>query len=547
MSPSLKSPPFSVRSRRTKTLLIALAAMLAVIGSFIIPALTAPSADAATTGIFADNVKPRIAADPDRVPVELGIRFAPRSSGTVVALQYYQGTKAKGVTTATLWSGNGKVLARQTFRPSTRVGWRSIPLSKPVRLQAGKTYTASYHAPKGGYAVTERDLTSHTVRNGFALKAGAGVYRYGKSGKMPSTSYRGSNYLVDVVYTPSDRGAVKPGGTTKPTTPLTTTPPTTTPTTPATPTTPPATTPTPAPTPKPTTPPATTPTPPVTQPTTPPVTTPPSNPNGIIVLGRSFPSAATTGVPTGTTLTPYTGSCTIQTNNVVIDKKIINCDMRVLAQNLKITNSVINGHIYSDPDYFNGSYTMTDSEVRMPQSAGTGVGDVNFVLTRVEVTGGSRSVNCAANCTVQDSYLHGQYTDHRGIDHESAIRMGSNSTIRHNTITCDAAPVPPDAGCSAALTGYGDFAIVQKNTIENNLIDGGPDGSMGYCAYGGSTTGKPYSAGVNNIRFTDNIFKRGPSGKCGIWGPITSFDSNAPGNVWTNNLWDDGKAVAPAN
>lgn len=279
----------------------------------------------------------------------------------------------------------------------------------------------------------------------------------------------------------------------------------------------------------------------------PPAPAEPAGTGGIIVQGRSFPSAATTGVPDGTTLRPYTGPCTIQTDDVVIDSAIIDCDMRVLAQNLQISNSIINGHIYSDSDFFNGSFSMSDSEVRMPQSAGTGVGDVNFTLTRVEVTGGSRSVNCAADCTVQDSYLHGQYTDHRGIDHESAIRMGANSTIRHNTITCDAAPVPPDAGCSAALTGYGDFGIVQDNAIDGNLIDGGPDGSMGYCAYGGSTTGKPFSDGVNDIRFTNNIFMRGPSGNCGIWGPITSFDAEAPGNVWSNNIWDDGAPVAPAN
>ena len=297
--------------------------------------------------------------------------------------------------------------------------------------------------------------------------------------------------------------------------------------------------------PKPTLPPATTST---VKPTTTTTSKAPATSGGTTVLGRSFPNAQTTGVPAGVALSAYTGPCTIQTDNIVIDAKIINCDMRILAQNIKITNSVINGPIYSDSDYFNGSFSMTDSEVRMPQSAGTGVGDVNFTLTRVEVTGGSRSVNCAANCTVQDSYLHGQYTDRRGIDHESAIRMGSNSTIRHNHIACDATPVPPDAGCSAALTGYGDFAIVQKNTIDNNLIDGGPDGSVGYCSYGGSTTGKPYSNGVNNIKFTNNIFRRGDGGKCGIWGPVTSFDSNAPGNVWTNNLWDtDGKTVPPAN
>lgn len=273
----------------------------------------------------------------------------------------------------------------------------------------------------------------------------------------------------------------------------------------------------------------------------------PEDPDGIVVLGRSFPSSATTGVPDGTALTPYTGPCTIREDDVVIDAKIVDCGVLVLGQNVRITNSIINGYVSSDPNFFNGSFSITDSEVRMPQATATGVGDVNFVMTRVEVTGGSRSVYCASDCTIQDSYLHGQYTDRRGIDHESGIRMAANTTIRHNTITCDATPVLPDAGCSGAVTGYGDFGIVQNNTIDNNLIDGGPQGSMGFCAYGGSTTGKPFSAGVNNIRFTDNIFMRGPGGRCGIWGPIVSFDSDAPGNVWTNNLWDDGTPVPPAN
>lgn len=257
-----------------------------------------------------------------------------------------------------------------------------------------------------------------------------------------------------------------------------------------------------------------------------------------------WPGPENTGVPAGTELTPYTGECAIQKDNVTIDAKIIDCDLRILAQNITITRSILKGSIYSDPDYFNGSFTVTDSEVQLPAESGTGVGDVNFVLTRVEVTGGSRSVNCSANCTVQDSYLHGQYRDDRGIDHESAVRMGAGSILRHNTIACDAPDVPPDAGCSAALTGYGDFAVVEKNTIDNNLIVAG---SGGYCAYGGSTRGKPFSEGVNNISFTNNVWQKGESGKCGAYGPITSFDDKAPGNVWTNNQWDDGTPVPPAN
>lgn len=274
---------------------------------------------------------------------------------------------------------------------------------------------------------------------------------------------------------------------------------------------------------------------------------------GTIVLGRSFPNAATTGVPDAIkpSLTTYTGPCTYSDPKaapITIDRKVITCEQfRILQPNVTITNSVINGTVYSDCCYLNGSFSITDSEIKGPNSAATVVGEARFKLLRVEVTGGSRSVNCNSECEVRDSYIHGQYTDLRGIDHESGIRQDQDGTIVHNTITCDARPVPPDAGCSAAISGYGDFGTVQNNTITDNLIDGGPDGSMSYCIYGGSTQGKPYP-NAHDIVIKDNIFKRGPSKKCGIYGPVTSFDSNAPGNVWSGNLWDDGSGqVPPAN
>jgi hypothetical protein len=192
----------------------------------------------------------------------------------------------------------------------------------------------------------------------------------------------------------------------------------------------------------------------------------------------------------------------------------------------------------------NGSFSLTDSEVRGPNAAATVVGEARFSMLRVEVTGGSQSVRCNIQCDVRDSYIHGQYTDQRGIDHESGIRQDNQGTIVHNTITCDATPVPPDAGCSAAISGYGDFGTVNNNTIDNNLISS-PHYSSSYCMYGGSTQGKPYP-NAHDIRVTNNIFVRGESGQCGIYGPVTSFDSAAPGNVWSNNLWDDGSGQVPA-
>ena len=221
----------------------------------------------------------------------------------------------------------------------------------------------------------------------------------------------------------------------------------------------------------------------------------------------------------------------------------MNCALSVRAKGVVISRSIVNGTVYADTNG-SASFTIRDSEVRIGDRMGTGIGDGYFTAQRVEVTGGNRSINCFVNCTVEGSYVHGQFRDASGAAHESGIRMGSGSVIRGNTIACDAPDVPPDAGCSAALTGYGDFATVQNNTIERNLFLAT---TGGYCAYGGSTQGKPYSAGVKNIRFVDNVFQRGGRGTCGYYGAITSFDSSAPGNVWSGNTWDDGTELRPSN
>ena len=80
--------------------------------------------------------------------------------------------------------------------------------------------------------------------------------------------------------------------------------------------------------------------------------------------------------------------------------------------------------------------------------------------------------------------------------------------IRHNTLLCDAPDVPPDAGCSADLTGYGDFAPIRNNTISKNLFMATKGGT---CAYGGSSGkdgSKPYGNQAANIVFSDNIFQK---------------------------------------
>ena len=226
----------------------------------------------------------------------------------------------------------------------------------------------------------------------------------------------------------------------------------------------------------------------------------------------------------------------------MIDAKTINCDLVIHAANVKISRSKINGIVSDGTDNNGYSFTLTDSTVdASPDGARqvTAVGEVNFTVIRSNIAGGNRSVNCIV-CTVQDSYLHGQDRDNGGTWHESAIRMNDHGVILHNTISCDA-PTVGDAGCSADLTGYGDFAPVEFNLIENNLFTATPSG--GFCAYGGSSKGKAYSNDTHDIRFINNVFAHGSTGNCGIWGPVTDYDPTRPGNVFTGNVWTDGKPV----
>lgn len=261
-----------------------------------------------------------------------------------------------------------------------------------------------------------------------------------------------------------------------------------------------------------------------------------------------WPGPSNTGVPQGTTLTPYAGSCTITTAGTVIDAKIIDCDLIIKAANVTISRSRITGSVGTDEDSSGYSFTISDSQVDIGDRPGTGIGAVSFSAIRVHVTGGNRSINCWHDCTIRDSYVHGQFKDVTGTYHESGIRMGQSAQIRHNTILCDAPNVPPDAGCSADLTGYGDFGPVQNNLIQGNLFKATTGGA---CAYGGSSRGKPFSSATNNVIFKDNVFERGTTKSdkgtyvCGYYFPVTDFDAAAPGNQWSGNAFDDGTAIMP--
>ena len=142
----------------------------------------------------------------DANSVEVGVKFQSDVSGFITGLRFYKYAANTGTHVGSLWAQDGTLLGSVTFANETPSGWQQATLQTPVAVTAGTTYIASYHAPVGNYAITTSGLTAgvntpplHAVADG--VNGGNGVFLYSGTSVMPTSSFQGSNYWVDVVFT----------------------------------------------------------------------------------------------------------------------------------------------------------------------------------------------------------------------------------------------------------------------------------------------------------------------------------------------------------
>jgi hypothetical protein len=166
---------------------------------------TAPAASGPSTSMWGDTSVPKVAADPDAVPIELGVKFRSDVAGYVTGIRFYKGATNTGVHTGSLWTSDGELLATATFLDESASGWQEVTFDRPVLIEAGVTYVASYHTNAGHYSEDAGYFVSSGVDSGplHALRSGVdganGVALYGAGG-FPTESYDGANYWVDVLF-----------------------------------------------------------------------------------------------------------------------------------------------------------------------------------------------------------------------------------------------------------------------------------------------------------------------------------------------------------
>src|SRR5262245_19270513 len=158
--------------------------------------------------IWSNTATPAQASVSDPNAVELGVKFHSDVDGTVTGLRFYKGTSNSGTHVGHLWTADGALLASATFSGESATGWQQVSFSAPIAITANTTYVASYYAPNGNYAANNDYFASQSFDNApLHAESGAnGVYVYGQSA-FPSSSYRSTNYWVDVVF---DAGGTPP-------------------------------------------------------------------------------------------------------------------------------------------------------------------------------------------------------------------------------------------------------------------------------------------------------------------------------------------------
>jgi hypothetical protein len=264
---------------------------------------------------------------------------------------------------------------------------------------------------------------------------------------------------------------------------------------------------------------------------------------GKIRSAAAFPDADSTGVPAGIRLGGYKGPCTITKAGTVIEARDVRCSLVVKADRVVIRKSKVTGTVKVEGG--GNSLHIEDSDINGGQAFEHTVGFENLTVLRSDISGGQTSVNCYKNCLVQDSYLHGQYVPEGEDWHLNAFLSngGSNIKLIGNTLACDPPTNSAGGGCTGNASIFGDFGPNVNYTIADNLFVASPEFS--YCLYGGFDAKKEFGTDVRQIVVTGNVFQRGPNGKCGGYGPVTSYDDAGAGNVWQDNAWDDGKQVPP--
>lgn len=450
---------------------------------------TEPSITLTPTSIWLDADTPLVVSDSDTLSYEIGFKFRPLVDGQISGVRFYKASNNTGTHIGHLWTIGGTQLASATFTGESSEGWQTVTFATPVDVTANTVYVASYTLPNGHFSRSTNYFASAGITSQYLEAVASGVSgENGVYSETPGTfpdQSNGSNvnYWVDVTFIPNPDA---PG--------------------PA----------------------------------------PYTVDNSQVYDG--FPGSNNTGVrkriPTRDRCIAHNVT---RANTVLENIEITNfCTLSIRADNITIRNSKLTGQVYLDLDLPGSEdwfVTIEDSEIDTGTERIGGVVQGHYAVARSNLHGGQNSAVCVVDCTVEDSWLHGQYIPEDEDWHLNGFLSngGNNMFLRRNTISCDHLNNDVGGGCSSDISLFGDFEPITDVTIDGNLLTA--NGHAGYCLAAGHSATKPFGPDAANITVINNVFQRGDTNQCAAFGPFTDYRISGnppPGSTWSNNTWDDG-------
>ncbi len=161
--------------------------------------------------IWNSSAAPQTVDSGDGNAIEVGLKFRADSNGYVIGVRFYKAVTNTGTHVGHIWDDNGDLLGTATFSGESSSGWQQVNFSSPIPVVANTVYVVSYYAPSGHYSDDSYffetsgvdDPPLHALANG--VDGTDAVYTYSSTpGAYPTSSYKASNYWVDVVFTSSN-------------------------------------------------------------------------------------------------------------------------------------------------------------------------------------------------------------------------------------------------------------------------------------------------------------------------------------------------------
>ena len=485
-------------------LVAAAASLLGLVGALT---FTESPATAAGARLWPTTATPEVSSfTGDSARVELGLKFQVAQDGYIESVSFYNGQTNTGKHVASLWSADGKRLARARFTKESASGWQTVTFRKAVKVKANSTYVASYVAPRGNYAFTRNGLGSPVTSGGVTALAGGGVYKYG--GGFPTESFQNGNYWVDVSFrsataTPSTAApatAAPATSTSQPSAPVTSTPTTTKPAPPVT-----------------------------TGPTTTARSSTPTT--SATPVSTGWPSASNTGTAGCPALEKVNNGDEIVLNQdgaVYENKELMNEGIiQIRAHNVTIRCVKMHGIGWFGMDNTGTTDVNNYNDVRVsnvdidclrkPQVIGMLL--KNATVTNANVHDCDHMINAGGSyLTVQNSYCH-DLTD-LPVVHADCIQTLGGATgliIRGNSFY--------GRDTSDVMLGQ-EFGDAHDVVIENNRFMADPSLPPAYQLY---------------ISGTNTVIKNNRFSRSFTYGPCT-LNTAAANVTWTGNVWDDNGA-----